>query len=141
MMRLGSKGRFPAKIMRQALTRAGGICECHRVPQLMDILKGQPCGARLNVGDTFYEHIVCTELRPDNSLDNCAVLTRTCWRLKTDRYDLPAIAEAKRRGDRHNGIHVVRNPLPGGKDDRRKRALSGMVIDRETGEKWGVRNG
>jgi hypothetical protein len=126
--------------MEEAEERAGGICECHRVPQIMQILAGRACGAPLGPGNINYEHIICTELGGDNSVENCAVLTRTCWRLKTSRYDQPAIAEAKRRARSHKGIVVPsRNPLPGGRRDPRKRTVGGGVIDRATGERWGGR--
>lgn len=133
-------GRFDRATMRAAYERSGGICECGRVPQLMAILKNHPCGVALGPANTFYEHIVCEELGGDNALDNAAVLTRTCWRLKTDLYDLPAIAEAKSRGDRHRGIEIPsRNPLPGGRDDPRKRTMAGVVVDRATGAKWSAK--
>ena len=136
MMRL-SRG-FDAETMREALRRSGGFCECHRVPQLMMLLAGQPCGVALGPGNTKFEHIVCRELGGDNSVDNAATLTTTCWRLKTDKYDLPAIAQAKRRSDLHNGIRIPsRTPLPGGRGDPRKRTMAGIVVSRATGERWG----
>lgn len=138
MMRL--RRGFDRLTMRDAYDRSGGVCECHRVPQLPT--SGFGCGVSLNVGSTFYEHIVCRELGGDNSVDNCAVLTRTCWRLKTDTYDIPVIAEAKRRADSHRGIRIPsRTPLPGGRDDPRKRTMSGKVINRATGQRWGGARG
>jgi len=130
---------FPHSVKRAAIARSGGICECHRVPQLMALLDNRPCGCILVTGHVRFEHIVCDEIRPDNSLDNCAVLTTTCWRLKTDKSDLPIIAKVHRQSDRHAGIRGSSNPLPGGRTDPRKRTMAGVVVDRATGERWGGR--
>lgn len=140
-MSRSSKNEFSRAVKGEAWRRAKGICECHLVPQLMAILHGNPCNARLGpVGNIFYEHIICVELDGDNTLDNAAVLTRTCWRLKTNTYDIPAIARAARLGDADHGIFVPpRNPLPGGRGDPRKRTIYGKVVDRRTGKPWGER--
>jgi hypothetical protein len=135
------RANFSHSIKRAAIARATNpagivICECHRVPQLMVILDHKPCGVALVTGHIRFEHIICDEIREDVSLDNCAVLTTTCWRLKTDRYDLPVIAKVKRQADRHVGIRGSSRPLPGAKDDPRRRTVAGEVVDRETGERW-----
>jgi len=138
---MSRQGEFSASAKREMWDRSGRICECHRVPQLMAILHGNPCNTRLGpVGNIFYEHIVCKELDGDDTPDNGAVLTRTCWKLKTSLYDIPAIAKAKRLGDADRGIVVSsRCPLPGGRQDTRKRTMSGQVVDRRTGERYGTR--
>lgn len=131
-----SRGRdFSKGTKHAALDRSTGICECHLVPQLMEILHGKPCGGRLGAGDTFYEHIVPKEFSGDCSLDNCAVLTRTCWRLKTDIYDLPAIADAKRQEDHQFGIDGPgrgRSPMRGGRHSAESRSMTGHVKPRRT---------
>lgn len=126
---------FGKDTKRAALGRSNGICECHLVPQLMDILHQKPCGGRLGAGDTFYEHIIPKEFSGDNSLDNCAVLTRTCWRLKTDIYDLPAIAEAKRQEDHQfaiDGPGRGRAPMRGGRHSDESRGIDGRMKPRRT---------
>ena len=135
---MARNGEFSRDAKREMWERAKGICECHLVPQLMGILHGTPCNAPLGpVGNIFYEHIVCSELGGDDTPDNGAVLTRTCWKLKTSLYDIPAIAKARRLGDADHGIITpARNPLPGGRQDPRKRTLAGVVVDRRTGEPW-----
>lgn len=92
---------FTNEVKRAARARAGGICECGRVPQLG---RPQGCGQRLGDGNTFYEHIVQAGIKDDASLDNCAALVRTCWREKTDLIDLPVVADTKRMEDRASGI-------------------------------------
>lgn len=52
------------------------------------------------------------------------------------KVEAPMVAKAKRQYDRHRGIKVSRNPLPGGRDDPRKKTMDGRVVDRATGELW-----
>jgi len=106
---------FPASVKREAIERSGGICECHLVPQLPTF--GIGCSCALGVSNTFFEHITPCELGGNNSIENIGVLVRTCWRAKTDCYDLPIIAKAKRNFDAHNGIVRLRRTLPGGRGD------------------------
>lgn len=115
---------FTAETKRQAYARSGGVCECHRVRQLPTY--GTGCGVRLSEGNTFYEHIEQDYFTSDNSLENCAVLVRTCWKLKTAAADLPAIAKSKRLRDRGRGIRKqVFRPLPFGRRDAIKISMSG----------------
>lgn len=94
---------FTAATKREAYARSCGICECHRVPWLR---RPRGCGVRLVAGAIRYEHIIQDAIRPDNSLGNAAVLTKTCWLEKTARIDLPTIAKTKRIGDRHIGAQA-----------------------------------
>lgn len=126
---------FSAATKREALERSGGVCECHLIPGLPTFRSG--CGCRLGAGNTFYEHVIQDAIRQDNSLGNCAVLVRTCWKLKTATIDLPVIADGKRQRDRHFGIKPRwHRPLPGGRDDPRRRTMRGQVVSRATGEPW-----
>lgn len=130
---------FPIGIKREALRRSAGICECHRVPQIPTFRIG--CGVRLGPGNTFFEHVTPDALRPDNSLANCAALCKTCWAAKSDTFDKPVIAEAKRRFDRHHGIKPTpREVLVGTFASGIKKSLSGAVLDRATGLPWHERN-
>lgn len=106
---------FPASVQREALERSHGACECYLVPQLPTF--GTGCGCALGPGNTFFEHITPCELGGNNSIENAAVLVKTCWRAKTDCYDLPIIAKAKRNFDSNNGIRRPRRLLPGGRGD------------------------
>ncbi|HWL04527.1 MAG TPA: HNH endonuclease signature motif containing protein [Xanthobacteraceae bacterium] len=125
-----SRREFSSPVKRAALERSGGTCECYRIP-------GRPgCGALLGPGNTFYEHIIPDQLGGEPSLDNCAALTKTCWRLKTDTYDLPVIAKSKRVRDRHRGIKPQHyRALPGSKRSGIKIPFGrGPPIDRRTGQ-------
>lgn len=104
---------FAASTKRQAFARSGGVCECHIIPRLRRPLG---CGAKLGVGNIFYEHIEPDNIRHDNSLDNCACLSKTCWREKTDTYDRKVIAKSNHVRDGAQGIrqHFYK-PLPGTK--------------------------
>lgn len=91
---------FTAQTKRDAYTRSGGICECHLIPFLN---RPNGCGVRLIAGSFFYEHINPDAIRKDNSLSNAAVLTKTCFSEKRDRYDLPIIAKSNRVHTKHIG--------------------------------------
>lgn len=122
---------FTADTKRKANKRANGTCECHRIPWLR---RSDGCGARLGIGNTFYEHITTDFHSSDNSLDNCACLSRTCWKEKTARHDLPSIAKTKRNMDGARGIRS-RSWFPGSRNDTLKKTLRGEVVDRVTGER------
>jgi 5-methylcytosine-specific restriction enzyme A len=95
---------FTSAVKRAAYDRSNGCCECHRCPGL------EPCGQTLDF-PIFYEHIIQCEVGGDGSLDNCAVLNKTCWKAKTAKQDLPVIAKCKRINDRHRGITPRRRKL------------------------------
>lgn len=103
---------FTSETKRLAYRRSGGLCECRRIPFLR---RPHGCGIVLGAGNVFYEHVIPDNMRPDNSLDNCAVLCRTCWREKTSRYDRKVIAKSNHTRDRNRGIKPVSrcSPLPG----------------------------
>jgi 5-methylcytosine-specific restriction protein A len=99
---------FPPSVKREAHQRSRGICECHR------IWRGNGCGQKLTSGNIFYEHIICDGIGGEPTLSNCACLTKTCWLKKTNGYDKPRVAWAKRQRDRDRGIRPTRTrPLPG----------------------------
>jgi hypothetical protein len=98
---------FTAKTKREALERSGGICECHRIPGMI------PCGLSLTSGNVFFEHIEQDAIVKKNSLDNCAALTKTCWKFKTAKIDQPTIARVRKRRDRNYGIKKTRRGFPG----------------------------
>ena len=105
---------FSVDTKRQAYRRSGGVCECHRVWQLPTYRTG--CGGKLSSGNIFYEHITPDRLDGLNNLDNCAALSKTCWKLKTQGYDRPKIDKSKRQHDRARGIRPTQfRPLLGTK--------------------------
>jgi hypothetical protein len=117
---------FSAATKRESHARSGGICEC--------------CGARLGPGNIFYEHINPDAMNGEPSLGNCACLCKTCWRLKTDKYDRPTIAKSNHVRDRFINARLVPfNRIAGGRLDPRKRTMDGRVIERATGRPWVIR--
>jgi 5-methylcytosine-specific restriction enzyme A len=93
---------FSSATRREAWERAGGICECHRVACLS---RPEGCGLKLGIlNGVYYEHISQAAIVDDNSLENCAVLVRTCWKEKTALHDIPAVAKSNRVRDKARGI-------------------------------------
>lgn len=126
------RAEFPSSVKRAALERSKGICECHLIPHVFPVACGRPIGP----GNTFYEHIDPDAISKRGDIDNCAVLSRTCWRIKTDSYDKPVIAKSRRIRDMNFGIKArFRKRLPGGRDSNFKIKMDGTVVDRRTGER------
>src|SRR5689334_18496070 len=116
------RNNFTNETKRLAHKRSGGFCECHLIPHVFKVACGRPLG----IGNTFYEHIDPDAICGRNDLDNCAVLTKTCWKFKTAKHDLPTIARSNRVSDRARGIYPTSQyPLPGGRDDRFKKKING----------------
>lgn len=128
---------FSAATKRATFQRSGGICECHRIAWFR---RPQGCGARLGVGNTFYEHVEPDNIRHDASIENCAALTKTCWQDKTSGYDRKVIAKSNHTRDRARGIDKMPSrPLPGTKRSGIALPFRGGPVDRSTGERWGAR--
>jgi hypothetical protein len=128
-----TRREFPSPVKREAYRRSGGICECHLIPHVFD----EPCGRPLGQGNTFYEHIICDGADGEPTLDNCACLTKTCWKYKTDHFDKPIVADTKRLTDRARGIKAKSfRPLPGGRDQPFKLSIGRGPVSRRTGEPW-----
>lgn len=80
---------FSTKIKLAAWQRSGGKCET--------------CTRKLAPGDIHYDHVIPDGLGGEPTLDNCAVLCRSCHAVKTTTQDVPAIAKSKRVQARHAG--------------------------------------
>lgn len=133
-----TRREFTKATKREAFTRSNGICECHRVRTLPTYRTG--CGVRLSSGNVFYEHIEQDAIGGSNTIENCAALSKTCWKLKTATIDLPHIAKQNRQRDRERGTQTLSfRPLPGTKRSGIKLPLRpfSKPIDRTTGEEWG----
>ena len=61
---------------------------------------------------------------------------RRCNRIHGAQIVTPMVAKAKRTGDKFRDIKRASNPLPGGREDLRKRTMAGVVVNRATGERW-----
>jgi len=116
---------FSKQTRRDADDRAGGICEC---PRLVGIagFTGEGCGRPLTSGNRFYEHIICDGIGGEPTLDNCAVLTKTCWKRKT-KWDQPTVAKVKRVRDAWLGIDGVGRPIDGSRRSRFQKRMNGAV--------------
>lgn len=126
-----ARREFTEKTKDAAWHRSGGICECHLL-RWIPAFSDRACGQALATANgIYYEHINTDYNSKDNSLDNCAVLIRGCWRLKTDTYDKSEISKTKRMSRRDRGIKTaIGRPMPGTRASGIRRRLSGKV------EKW-----
>lgn len=50
--------------------------------------------------------------------------------------EAPMMAHVTRARQKHRGIYRPEHPMPGGRDDPRKRTMSGKLVDRRTGKPW-----
>lgn len=118
---------FPRKVREAAHKRSGGVCECHRLLRVPGLVPGG-CGAPLVAGQTYYEHIIADGAGGEPTLDNCAVLTRTCWKIKTAKYDLPIVAKTKRQRAGHIGSRTrSARPMPGSKASGWRKPFNGRA--------------
>lgn len=81
---------FSAKVKAAAALRANGHCD--------------ECTRRLMTGDFHYDHRIPDALGGEATLENCAVLCRSCHSLKTATEDVPRIAKANRNYRKSRGI-------------------------------------
>jgi|GEM_PF-893617 len=126
-----SRREFPAKVKDAAWKRSDGHCEIGRVPHMPEV----GCGRKLATGDIHYDHINPDGLTGEPVLDNCAVLCRSCHKIKTTTHDVPVIARAKRRQRLAIGIKQRSGRrLPGSKDSNVKITIGRGPVDRHTGE-------
>lgn len=102
-----SRREFPAKVKIAAYDRANGNCE--------------NCTRELRTGDVHFDHRIPDALGGEPTLENCAVLCRSCHGAKTTKDDVPAIAKSKRVRRRHIGIKKPRS-IRGG------RGFDGRII-------------
>lgn len=107
---------FSAKVKVAAFARCGGLCE--------------KCSARLSPGKIDYDHIIPDALGGEPTLDNCAVLCRSCHRgagSKTSA-DVKIIAKAKRVAAKHTGAKAApRRKIPGSKGSGVRKRMDGTV--------------
>lgn len=126
------RANFTKATQREAYARSGGVCECHMLAKAgIPGFQNEGCGRPLGIGNTFYEHVNPDAISKDNSIENCATLTKTCWRLKTATYDLPVIAKSDRVQDKARGISDPwRAALPFSRRDALKRKINGQIVSR-----------
>lgn len=107
-----------AKERMEIFTRCGGICH----------ICGEKIDGTYDAWDV--EHVIPIAMGGEDSGDNLAPAHDKCHRAKT-RQDMGHIAKAKRMQQRASGIRrQSRSPLPGGRQSRWKKKLSGEVVER-----------
>ncbi|MDR7037362.1 5-methylcytosine-specific restriction endonuclease McrA [Methylobacterium sp. BE186] len=91
------------------------------------------CGGKITVGEAWdLDHIIALALGGDDEEGNLAPAHRKgCHAGKTAAEDVPAIAKAKRRAQRHLGIRKASKPLPCGRNSPFKKLFSGEVVRRD----------
>lgn len=85
---------FSARVKAAAALRANGNCE--------------ECTRKLRTGDFHFDHVIPDALGGEPTLENCAVLCRSCHGLKTTQADVPRIAKSKRNFRTAHGIKKPR---------------------------------
>lgn len=119
---------FPNPVKRAADERSGGICECHLLTHIPGF-SAEGCGCPVGEGNRYYEHVNCDGNGGEPTLDNCAVLTKTCWSRKTGVYDRPLVKKTKRLRDKGRGIMTgraaKRRPMDGSRKSGWKKPMNG----------------
>ncbi|PWE26689.1 endonuclease [Pararhodobacter marinus] len=112
------RSEFPGKIRAAAFERAKGCCE--------------ECGVSIRPGNgPEYDHRIPDALGGEPTLDNCAVLCRSCHGAKTAKEDVPRIAKAKRVQRGHiNAKPKPTRPIPGSRNHHLKRKVGGGTVPR-----------
>lgn len=113
--------------MVAAFKRCDGHCEIGMIPDMPEV----GCGRKLYPGDINYDHINPDGLTGEPTLENCAVLCRSCHQLKTGKRDVPRIAKAKRREARDIGAYRARRPMPGSKRSGWKKTFNHGWVRRD----------
>lgn len=97
---------FTKATKRLALRRSDFRCEAEGV------LYGLPPDTRCNGGLSHgfdFDHILAASNGGDNSIQNCAVVCKTCHAFKTRKNDTPRAAKTVRISDKHLGIEGPRH--------------------------------
>ena len=84
-----TRREFSRAVMAAAAERAKGHCE--------------QCTRKLLSGDFHFDHVIPDALGGEPTLENCAVLCRSCHAAKTTKGDVPRIAKMKRQRAAHIG--------------------------------------
>jgi hypothetical protein len=117
---------FSNPVKRAAYARSNGICECHLLPHVEGLIEG--CGRKLSIGNIFYEHADPDRNGGKPTLENCAVLTRACWRVKTG-WDRRTITRTARLEDMAIGVKTGASgrAMPGSRASGIRKRMDGQV--------------
>jgi 5-methylcytosine-specific restriction protein A len=115
--------------MRKEFTRRTKALALKRCMDNNGIPHCEGCGIILVAGNLAFDHNVPDGLGGDNSLENCRVLCiKTCHKNKTFTEDNPVMQKADRVLKKTFGIAKTRNPMPGGRNSKWKKTMSGKVV-------------
>lgn len=123
---------FTGKTKNAAVKRSGGACECHLLGKAgIPGFTVEGCGRPIGPGNVYFEHINPDGNGGDNSLDNCAAVTKTCGAKKARTYDAPKVAKTKAKGRAAWGTKSRKGPpMPGSKASGWKRPMNGPAVRR-----------
>jgi hypothetical protein len=96
-----SRTEFSKATKREALKRAGGVCEAIGV--MYGLPANERCANKLSYGVEF-DHIILDANSKNNSLENCCSSCIPCHKFKTTKHDTPMAAKTVRQRDKDNGI-------------------------------------
>jgi 5-methylcytosine-specific restriction protein A len=120
-----SRREFSKDVRRAALARADGYCEA--TGGYYGLNAGQRCNMPLDRGVEF-DHAIADSIGGEPTLENCVVACTRCHGFKTRHVDTPRAAKTKRQADKDNGIRHSRQPMPGSRNSKFKRKMSGEIV-------------
>ena len=109
---MSNRRNFPKAVKLAAFKRANGRCE--------------ECTTWLGPGNTEYDHVLADGICGEPTLENCAVVCKTCHSFKTRKHDIPAISRAKRLHAKHSGAKPKKRPW-----SKYRRKMDGTIVLRD----------
>jgi hypothetical protein len=113
-------------------------CEKSRAAGLGEYPICRLCNLPINPGDTWHENHEAHKPRwLGGKVDG--ISHGSCNRRWNNIHDSPLYAKSERQRKGFLDLKRSSTPLPGGREDRIKKTMSGKVVDRSTGQPWGSR--
>ncbi|AHD00456.1 HNH endonuclease [Leisingera methylohalidivorans] len=108
----------PTRVKARIVMAQDGICACG-------------CGAKLGAsGEAIeFDHEDALILGGENREANLRALRRPCHRVKTNQDVAQKSVEARKRA-KHLGLHQPKSALPGSRNTKWKKKISGEVVPR-----------
>lgn len=108
--------RPPPRVRLRVLDAHGGICALS--------------GRKIQAGDEWdLDHITALINGGENRESNLQPVLRSAHRKKTSA-DVKLKAKVDRVRKKHLGLHKSKNPMPGGRDSKIKKKMTGEVVPR-----------
>ncbi len=120
-----SRAEFSKATRREALHRAGGLCEA--IGAVYGLDAGQRCSAPLSYGVEFDHYPIRASDGGSNDIDNCLAVCIRCHRWKTHRHDAPDQAKEQRVLDKHLGIVRPGAAFPTNRKGRFRKRIDGEI--------------